>query len=154
MAGTSMAFEADVWSTLENDLFDESGGSARIAGVVLNIAIISHSRQWVIVCFRGKTGHGARNAKCLLLTQSGHQPLHSRKSALLGATFCRPGLGASLNLFGFSMIAGRLSYKLSRVAWSLTWRANSKQNSACARKYRASRIGVSAKLSCSFARAS
>ena len=43
-----MAFEAEVWSTLENDLFDESGGSARIAGVVLNIAIISHSRQWVI----------------------------------------------------------------------------------------------------------
>ena len=24
MAGTSMAFEAEVWSTLENDLFDES----------------------------------------------------------------------------------------------------------------------------------
>jgi hypothetical protein len=38
MAGTSMAFEAEVWSILENDRFDESGGSARIAGLVLNIA--------------------------------------------------------------------------------------------------------------------
>ena len=66
-----MAFEAEVWSTLENDLFDESGGCARIAGVVLNIAIISHSRQWVIVCFRGKTGHDDCTAECLFLTQSG-----------------------------------------------------------------------------------
>ena len=72
IAGTSMAFEAEVWSTLENDLFDETGGSARIAGVVLNIAIISHSRQWVIVCFRGKTGHDDCTAECLFLTQSGH----------------------------------------------------------------------------------
>jgi hypothetical protein len=69
-----MAFEAEVWSTLENDLFDESGGSARIAGVVLNIAVISHSRQWVIVCFRGKTGHDDCTAECLFLTQSGHSP--------------------------------------------------------------------------------
>ena len=29
MAGTSMAFEAEVWSTLENDLFDEFGGSLK-----------------------------------------------------------------------------------------------------------------------------
>ena len=56
MTGTSMAFEVEVWSTLENALFDESGGSGRIAGMGLNIAIIPRSRQWVIVCFQGKTG--------------------------------------------------------------------------------------------------
>jgi hypothetical protein len=71
MAGTSMAFEAEVWSTLENDLFDESGGSARIAEVVLNIAIIPHSRQWVMVCFRGKTG------QCLFLTKADRRSLTS-----------------------------------------------------------------------------
>jgi hypothetical protein len=32
MAGTSMAFEAEVWPTLENDLFDESGGKNRWSG--------------------------------------------------------------------------------------------------------------------------
>ena len=79
-----MAFEAEVWSTLENDLFHESGGSARIAGVVLNIAIISHSRQWVIVCFRGKTEHDDCTAECLLLTQSGHYAV----KALLALLSC------------------------------------------------------------------
>jgi hypothetical protein len=58
MAGTSMAFEAEVWPTLENDLFDESGGSARIAGVVVNIAIISYLREWVIASHSYRVARG------------------------------------------------------------------------------------------------
>ena len=64
-----MAFEAEVWSTLETICL--TNPAERIAGVVLNIAIIPHSRQWVMVCFRGKTGHDDCTAECLLLTQSG-----------------------------------------------------------------------------------
>jgi hypothetical protein len=53
-----MAFEAEVWPTLENDLFDESGGSARIAGVVVNIAIISYLREWVIASHSYRVARG------------------------------------------------------------------------------------------------
>jgi hypothetical protein len=107
MAGTSMAFEAEVWSTLENNLFDESGGSARIAGVVLNIAIISHSRQWVIVCFRGETGHDDCTAECLLLTQSGHP---SPLDWACDAAYCHDPLKAAESYVSGIGVANRDHY--------------------------------------------